>query len=250
MGGLPVGLPPTPDQLAIATPYKPRVGARRQDGARPPTPGASMVQELKTKVVSTQDGGLSPTAPRTWHHGLVAEWWAAFNTDTLRSSTSAASWQPGTRRLTPVAAPAGLLLPWRRAGYDVDGSDVSPNMIKFCRQRARAEGFEPAPFVQPLHQLATPRQYRTIVACGVFGLGTTRRQDQRALRRFYEHLEPGGTLLLDNQVPYVDKMRWGFWPRQHREGHVPSHGRGPGLRARRPTAAGTRCTLGPSPSTR
>jgi hypothetical protein len=114
-----------------------------------------------------------------------------------------------------------LLIPWLRAGYDVDGSDVSPDMIKFCRERARIEGFEPTLLVQPLHELSTPRRYRTIVACGVFGLGTTRRQDNEALGRFYELLEPGGTLLLDNEVPYGDQMRWTFWPSQYRRGHFP-----------------------------
>jgi len=58
--------------------------------------------------------------------------------------------------------------------------------------------------VQPLHELDPPRRYRTIVACGVFGLGSTRGQDEEALRRFHRALEPGGLLLLDNEVPYAN----------------------------------------------
>lgn len=107
------------------------------------------------------------------------------------------------RRPTPPA--------WLRAGLDVDGCDVSGDMVARCRERAEAESFTPTLFVQPLHELDPPRRYRTIVACGVFGLGTTRAQDQEGLRRLHDALEPGGTLLLDNEVPYANPQwirRW------------------------------------------
>ena len=65
--------------------------------------------------------------------------------------------------------------------------------------------------MQPLHELDPPRRYRTIVACGVFGLGSTRAQDTEALLRFHRSLEPGGTLVLDNEVPYAYYRRWPLW---------------------------------------
>jgi hypothetical protein len=46
-------------------------------------------------------------------------------------------------------------------------------MISLCRSLA-ARNFDPALFVQPLHATHPPRRYRTIVVCGVFGLGSTR----------------------------------------------------------------------------
>src|SRR5207248_9491188 len=110
-----------------------------------------------------------------------------------------------------------LLLPWLRAGYDVDGCDVSADMIALCRTNAQREGFEPNLFVQALHALEPPRHYRTIVACGVLGLGSTRAQDQEALCRFRRWLEPDGTLLIDNEVPYATHMRWTNWPRDERK---------------------------------
>jgi hypothetical protein len=36
-------------------------------------------------------------------------------------------------------------------------------------------------------------------------------RDLGALRRLYQHLEAGGTLLLDNEVPYSDAHRWQYW---------------------------------------
>src|SRR5204863_9422772 len=99
---------------------------------------------------------------------------------------------------------------------DVDGSDVSADMVARCREQARAEGFDPTLLVQPLHELDPPRRYRTIVVCGVLGLGSTRAQDEEALRRFHDCLEPGGTLLLDNEVPYSKVWHWSIWHKDKR----------------------------------
>jgi hypothetical protein len=72
-------------------------------------------------------------------------------------------------------------------------------------------------FVQPLHELDPPRHYRTIVACGVFGLGSTRAQDEQALRRLRAALEPGGLLALDIELPWVNPRRWPQWMREERD---------------------------------
>jgi hypothetical protein len=50
-------------------------------------------------------------------------------------------------------------------------------------------------------ELDVPRRYRTIYACGVFGIGGDRRDDLEGLRRVHATLEPGGVLVLDNEVP-------------------------------------------------
>jgi SAM-dependent methyltransferase len=155
-------------------------------------------------------------APQTWHHGLVAEWWAAFNTDGPEIDYYGRVVADGQPALDAGCGTGRLLLPWLRAGYDVDGSDVSADMIALCRERATAEGFDPALLVQPLHELAAPRRYRTVVVCGVFGLGSTRAQDQQGLERLHDALEPGGVLLLDNEVPYGGHMRWERWQRRKR----------------------------------
>ena len=44
-----------------------------------------------------------------------------------------------------------LLVPWLEAGYDVDGCDVSADMVARCRERATASGHDPFLAVQPLH---------------------------------------------------------------------------------------------------
>jgi len=66
-----------------------------------------------------------------------------------------------------------------------------------------------------MHELDIPHSYGTIVVCGAFGLGGHREHDAEGLRRVYEHLEPGGLLVLDNEVPYASSPShwWKYWLR-------------------------------------
>jgi hypothetical protein len=90
-------------------------------------------------------------------------------------------------------------------------------MLALCRERAESEGLSPTLYAQAMHELDLPRSYRTIIVCGGFGLGGYRAHDVEALRRLHEQLEPGGLLLLDNQVPYANAELWQRWPKSGRE---------------------------------
>jgi SAM-dependent methyltransferase len=167
------------------------------------------------------------SGPQTWHYGLVADWWAEFNTGGPEIEYYARFVHGAQPALDAGCGTGRLLLPWLRDGLDVDGCDVSSDMLARCRERARSEGLEPTLFAQPLHELDPPRRYRTIVACGVFGLGSTRAQDEEALRRLRQALEPGGTLFLDNEVPYAPGARWSLWMSEGRASlpePLPPHG--------------------------
>jgi SAM-dependent methyltransferase len=133
----------------------------------------------------------------TWHHGVIARWWAEFNhggPEVEYFRPFVASGQPA---LDAGCGAGRLLLPYLREGFDVDGCDVSADMLGECRRLAAAEGLEPTLYAQALHRLDLPRRYRTIVACGVFGLGSTREEDEEALRRLHDHLQAGGLLAFD-----------------------------------------------------
>ncbi|HEY7561508.1 MAG TPA: class I SAM-dependent methyltransferase [Gaiellaceae bacterium] len=155
---------------------------------------------------------------QTWHYGLIAQWWAEFVTEGEEIEYFGRFVERGQPALDAGCGTGRLLLPWLRDGLDVDGCDVSPDMISLCRERARQEGFDPTLLVQPLHELDPPRHYATVVACGVFGLGSSRPEDQEALCRFHRCLEPGGTLLLDNEVPYANARLWRQWTSEERKG--------------------------------
>lgn len=158
---------------------------------------------------------------QTWHHGLVARWWAEFNRDGPEIEYFRPFVERGQPALDVGCGTGRLLLPYAAGGLDVDGCDVSADMIELCRERAEQEGLAPTLFVQPMHELDPPRRYRTIFVCGAFGLGSSRDEDARALAKFHEHLEPGGTLVLDNEVPYANERLWSRWTARGR-GELPA----------------------------
>jgi SAM-dependent methyltransferase len=152
----------------------------------------------------------------TWHYGLVAKWWTEFSEDGPEIAYFQRYLERGQPALDVACGTGRLLIPYLRAGLDVDGCDVSADMIELCREKAEREGFSPTLFVQPMHELDPPRNYKTIFVCGGFGLGSTREQDAAALTRFHENLEPGGTLVLDNENPYSPGYPWPSWRRNKR----------------------------------
>lgn len=155
--------------------------------------------------------------PQSWHHGLVARWWSLFRTTGPEIEYFRRFVEAGQPALDVACGAGRLLVPYVEAGLDVDGCDASADMVALCARAADAVGASPTLTAQAMHELDLPRRYRTIYVCGGLGLGSTREQDQEALRRLHEHLEPGGRLVLDNEVPYSDATRWRLWPRGRRD---------------------------------
>jgi SAM-dependent methyltransferase len=150
------------------------------------------------------------TQPEFWHHGLVARDWAEFATE---GGEEAAYFRGLIETFGEPALDLGcgtgrLLLPYLHAGLDVDGCDYSQDMLAQCQERATREGLAPRLYHQALHELDLPRRYRTIVACGVIGLGGERRLTRQALRRCYEHLRPGGVFAFDFSPRWNDPPAW------------------------------------------
>jgi SAM-dependent methyltransferase len=102
------------------------------------------------------------------------------------------------------------------AGLDVDGCDVSGDMLALCRARGGQLSVSPRVYQQAMHELQLPRAYQTIISCGAFEAVGSREYAQRALRRMYDHLKPGGVLLLDHHPPYVDAKQWQYWLKERR----------------------------------
>jgi SAM-dependent methyltransferase len=132
-------------------------------------------------------------APSTWHHGLVADYWAAVNVDAPELDLYRAYLRSPV--LDAGCGAGRLLLPLRDEGFDVDGCDASADMVERCLRRAS----DATLWVSALHELDPPRRYASILCVGVLGLGSTREQDVRGLERLYDALVPGGTLVLDNE---------------------------------------------------
>lgn len=176
-------------------------------------------RSAKSTGASCERGRRIERQPETWHYGLVAKWWSEFNDDFRPHEVAyfqAFIARDGQPALDVGCGTGRLLLPYLRAGLDVDGCDVSADMIALCREKAERAGLSPNLYVQPMHELQLPRTYETIYVCGAFGLGSTREHDLEALRRFRDHLRPTGTLLLDIQVPYSSASQWKYWLKSER----------------------------------
>ncbi|MEO5918483.1 MAG: class I SAM-dependent methyltransferase [Candidatus Limnocylindrales bacterium] len=151
----------------------------------------------------------------TWHYGLMARWWAEFERP---EPEELAFFGDAIRRYGEPALDLGcgtgrILLPLVAAGLDVDGTDISPDMIRLAADAANEAGVSPRLVVQAGQDLDLARRYRTIYLCDVFGLGGRRDWDREILHRAFRHLEPGGAVLIRHEFPYegLDAERWGVW---------------------------------------
>jgi SAM-dependent methyltransferase len=154
------------------------------------------------------------SASGTWHHGLVARWWAEINEPTAREvdylrQAIAAYGQPA---LDLGVGTGRILLPLLAAGLDVDGADVSADMLSYAEEAADKAGFRPRLRAQPMHELEMGRTYRTVYIVGSFGLGGDWAADRETLRRIWRHLAPTGALLINHELPYARDWQWKMWP--------------------------------------
>ena len=102
-------------------------------------------------------------------------------------------------------------MPLLHAGVDVDGCDISRDMLHYCRDKAASQGLEPRLYQQPMHAFDLPRTYRTIYICAAFNLAGSRDKGLAALRRCFAHLQDGGALLLHIMAEYAWPEEWEKW---------------------------------------
>ena len=151
--------------------------------------------------------------PQTWHYGLMARWWAEFNVATheelafFRAQITAA----GEPALDLACGAGRIMLPLLEEGFEVDGCDLSADMLEQCRSLAAAKGHQPQLFNFAMHKFEVPARYHTIYICDSFGLGGQREHDREALRRCHDALEPGGRLVFNNHQPYGNPLGWQLW---------------------------------------
>lgn len=166
------------------------------------------------------DSGSTDTDSGTWHYGLIARYWAEFNAaepDELARYRAAIE-SFGQPALDLGCGTGRLLVPLLHAGIDVDGVDVSRDMLDWAARGAERTGRRPALTRQAFHELELTRTYRTIFSCGSIGIGGNRTHDLEAMRRVRRHLEPGGAFVFNQNLMYDtdDPARLAWWLPAHR----------------------------------
>lgn len=150
------------------------------------------------------------TPPSYEYYGMMAEFW-----DLIRGDTS--QWEDrfffldvvkkyGQPVLDVGCGTGRILLDFMQQDIDIDGIDNSPEMLARLRQKAEALGLQPTVYRQEMETLALPRNYQTIlVPSSSFQLLLDEKLPPLAIRRFYEHLLPGGVLAM----PFMTLWREG-----------------------------------------
>lgn len=160
------------------------------------------------------------TSPSTnvWHYGLMAERWAVFYHDTPELPFYQEHIERFGQPVLDLACGTGrVLVPLLKSGIDIDGCDVSADMLHHCREAAAEAGYEPNLYNQPMDAIDLPRRYRLIYICGSFGLAGSRQKDQETLFRCFDHLAEGGALIVNIEAEYADAGSWRTWLKEVRD---------------------------------
>jgi len=151
------------------------------------------------------------------YRGMLASTW-----DLIRGDTS--DWpdrqffreiiqRSGEPALDVGCGTGRLLLDYMASGFQIDGVDVSPEMIALCREKALERSLQPTLYLQAVETLDLPRKYRTIIipSC-TFQLVFDQQAAMAALDRFSHHLLPGGMLALSVwHIKRDGPAEWSDW---------------------------------------
>jgi SAM-dependent methyltransferase len=148
-----------------------------------------------------------------FHLGLMAELNAACNADDAPEMEFYLDVirRAGGPVLDAGCGPGRLVRRALAAGLDVEGSDVSADMLAIARRRCAEEGLQPTLHLQPTARLRLDRRFEVIVMCGALGLNGRRADDVAALDRVHAHLAPEGQVVFDLEPGWAMPRLWGLF---------------------------------------
>lgn len=105
-----------------------------------------------------------------------------------------------------------ILLPLLQRGLTVEGVDCSAFMLAQCAAKAAVRNLHSQLYEQYIEQLQLEKQYGVIFSpLGTWQQIADRAAAQQALRRCYEHLLPGGKLIIYTYLPWYNAAEFGQW---------------------------------------
>lgn len=142
------------------------------------------------------------------HYGdLMAKWYDKIlesETNDIGFYKSIAAASDG--RVLELACGTGrLLVPIRQSGVDIEGLDISPDMLAVCREKLLSKNLTPSLYEQDMVDFDTGQLYRTIfISGGSLQLIEDIGKAIEALKRIHAHLLPGGELVMDIFCPWEE----------------------------------------------
>jgi SAM-dependent methyltransferase len=105
------------------------------------------------------------------------------------------------RVLEPAVGTGRVMIPLMEAGLQMEGLDNSHEIVAICRARCAERGLQPVLYEGDMGSLSLPERYEAIIIpAGSFLLIERREESLGTLKRFREHLVPGGRLILDLEL--------------------------------------------------
>ena len=95
-----------------------------------------------------------------------------------------------------------LLVPLIREGFDIEGLELSPDMISLCHRRGHNLGIQASVHQGDMTEWQAPRTYASVLA-PAFTLQLAS-DPSAALRRWHQWLQPAGGLYLTVFMPYAE----------------------------------------------
>ena len=132
------------------------------------------------------------------YDGFAAEFWGLMGGNTPESDLSFfenAIRVGGGRALDLTCGSGKHMVPYCKAGLQVDGVDASQPLLDVCKSRAAEIGENPDLYCQMMQSLDLPHHYQTIfITVGSFMLLKDRDDALKTLVGCLKHLLPGGKL--------------------------------------------------------
>jgi SAM-dependent methyltransferase len=95
-----------------------------------------------------------------------------------------------------------FLVPLLQQGIDIDGSDASADMLQACRAKCESLGLKTNLYQQSIEETKLQRKYELIIIpASSFILIIDKQAVKISLKKIYEHLQPGGKLILEIDTP-------------------------------------------------
>ena len=135
------------------------------------------------------------------YHAMMAQTWDLFRGDTSKWEDRSFYYEFIHENGQPVldvgCGTGRLLLDFMSQGVDIDGVDISPEMLVICREKAEAMGMSPRLYENSMESMQLPRRYQTIIVpSSSFQLVLEPGNARRAIMNLFEHLLAGGNLVM------------------------------------------------------
>jgi SAM-dependent methyltransferase len=139
-------------------------------------------------------------SPKNHYRGLVAQWYDRLLENEKKDIEYYRSVvQECSGSVLELACGTGrLLVPYLRAGADIEGLDISGDMLKICRNKLKNLNLTTKLYEQDIAEFSTKKQYDTIfIAGGSFQLLDNFDRAMSCLSCIHDHLQTDGRLALD-----------------------------------------------------